>query len=160
MRTAKYWTRIIAMAGLSLTLLACPEEEEPKTDAGNNTSCTKGTENCACDDGTCNDGLVCQDELCVPVSHSGLTISDDNARACEVLLSGVSKNTKVVFADSVKGKTILQGEQMAVTFFSTSDAPISGDAVTVEGAIEGTQIAKSSCFGKDGEALAGASVSF
>jgi hypothetical protein len=73
-----------ALAGCLLAVLgACGK---PSTTEGAN-ACSVGSAGCACaPELACDDGLVCDEGSCHGAAVVGLSISDPNARACEVLL--------------------------------------------------------------------------
>ncbi len=152
-----------------------PVEEKdagPKTDAagpgsdaatgddattGDGATCPVGTEGCPCDSGSCTGSLACENGTCVASTPHGFVVSDASARACEMLLTGVSKNLSVSFDSTLQGKAVRDGDRMAVTFHAQGDATIAAGAITVQG---GTPtIASSRCFDADGAAISGASVS-
>ena len=148
------WLMPLILLG-TLTLSACPEKEPPKTDSGP-VACTPGTDGCSCDNGACNDGLSCQDNVCHPtVLSSGLQVLSADARSCNFILSPVGKDTKVVFAATVKGKSVREGDKLAVSFLSKDNQAFAQDALSVENAPTDMQIRRGQCFDAQGAAIAG-----
>lgn len=156
----KRFSKLISFVLLGAVFLsACPEEEKPKTDSGP-VACTPGTDGCACNDGACNDGLTCQDNVCHPtLASSGLQVLSADARSCNFLLSPVSKDTKVVFAATVKGQSLREGDKLAVSFLSKDNESFGQDALSVEGAPADMQVSRAKCFDGQGAAIAGDGVS-
>ncbi len=148
---------VIVVSLGALLLSACPEEQKPKTDSG--PACSAGSENCACNAGSCNDGLSCQDNVCVTsAASSGLRVQSAEARACNFLLSPVAKDTRVVFAETVQGKFLRQGDKLAVSFLSKDNQAFAADALSVENAPAGMQISRARCFDAQGAAISGEAV--
>lgn len=66
------------------------------------------------------------------ISGAGVTVSDPNARGCEVLLlEGGARVDSVTFDDTVKGTFIREAPRVAVSFVAAGDAPIAAGAVQV-----------------------------
>ena len=150
-----------ALAGLlTLGLLGCPEDPKPDPPA-----CTPGTQDCACREGSCDEGLICRTDLCVTApTQTGLSIGNEQARACELLLTGVDDQVEVAFGSAIKGQAIREGERLAVSFSATADQAISADQVNVsrdDGAsLAGLQIERARCFDRNGSVIDGAGVSW
>ena len=87
------------------------------------TECTAGEVGCACTaSSTCEDGAMCVDGMCVGAASSGLSIDNNSARSCEVLL--VEKGARVLgvnFADGVKGAWRRQAPNVALAFARDGD---------------------------------------
>ena len=150
------WMMTLALAS-TLVLSACPEDPKPTPDSG--PSCSNGTLGCACNDGACNDGLSCQDNVCrASTTQQGMQILNAQARSCEILLGGVSDNTKVIFAETVQGKSIHQGDKLALSFLSKNNEAFGEDALRLENAPSDVQVVKSTCFDEQGQALSGEAV--
>lgn len=147
----------LAVAGF-LLLGACPEEPPPPPE------CPAGQKGCACDNGGCGTGLVCRDGVCRDAPATvGFTVSDPAARSCEVLVEGTTADDQVTFADTVTGKSVREGAKLAIVFFTNDDAAIAVGAVQIEragGDLSGVQVARASCFDREGAPLPGTSVTF
>jgi hypothetical protein len=134
----------------------------PSPDAA---TCTPGTQGCTCNAGQCNDGLECRNDLCQPVLQQvGVVVSSPDARACEVLLDHAT-DVQASFGGALQGKTIHEGERLALAFTTKTDTAIATGEVQLtlkagsEASLAGVQVLSSTCFGHDGAALAGATVS-
>lgn len=88
-------------------------------------------------------------------ASSGLSVSDANARGCEVLLTEKSsKVQRVTFEGSVKGTFLREAPRVAVTFVSKDDSPIATGVVKIEGGpLSGIEVTKVSCVDKSGAKL-------
>ena len=152
------------MCFISLLLLvtlsvgcSCDEDEKEK-------KCEPGTAGCACIDGsTCDDGLICVDGLCKGESSTGISVSDSDARSCEVLL--VDNNAEVArvdFGENVKGTYVREAPRTAVTFLSLNNEAIGSGQIDVrfvktqEGG--NFEVSSATCFDAQGQQLDGAEV--
>lgn len=88
-------------------------------------------------------------------SSSGLSVSNANARGCEVLLTEKGgKVQRVTFEGSVKGTFLREAPRVAVTFVSKEDSPIAAGVVKIEGGpLSGVEVTKVSCVDKSGAKL-------
>ncbi|MFH1811926.1 MAG: hypothetical protein ABIJ09_24520 [Pseudomonadota bacterium] len=144
---------------------ACDGCNPPPETKDATVACTPGTQGCACHAGQCNAGLECRAELCQPVvAQVGLVVSSPDARACEVLLEHAT-DVQVVYGSALQGKAIHEGDRLALAFTAAADTAIAASDVELTlkpggaGSLAALQVVTSSCFGHDGAALAGASVS-
>jgi hypothetical protein len=132
---------------------------------GSSQTCTPGTSGCACrTEGTaCDDGLACgASNTCGPPATSGFVVSDATARSCDVLLIEESATVKsMTLTSAVKGTHLREAPRVAVSFISTSDAPIPAGAVGLvlaSGAASGLTIKKVTCADAAGTPIAGVTV--
>jgi hypothetical protein len=149
-----------ALAGCLLAVLgACGK---PSTTEGAN-ACSVGSAGCACaPELACDDGLVCDEGSCHGAAVVGLSISDPNARACEVLLVETGAHVlSVDFGVEVQGTHVREAPKTALSFISQSDAPIPDGAVQVrfaEGQGAPPEVGIVHCSDKQGARLPGAKV--
>ena len=126
-------------------------------------ACAPGGENCDCRPGNdCDAPLVCESGTCVQPASAGLTVSDRNARGCEVLLTeDKAKVSGVSFGDGVKGTFIRESPKVSLSFIATADDAIPSGAVSVQfesGASDGLIVKTVKCNNKDGAPLSGVEV--
>ncbi|MBH24074.1 MAG: hypothetical protein CMH57_06415 [Myxococcales bacterium] len=90
-------------------------------------------------------------------TESGLQVADGAARSCEVMLRDAGHSLKAVrFADTVEGRSMRRGANLAVSFFVKTDAAIPSGAVSFEAAqpTDGVEIVTSRCFDQPGALIA------
>lgn len=140
-----------------------PNNTANNTTTVNNTSpCPEGTAECPCRAGDmCDTGLVCDTGKCVGMTASGLTVSSEDARACDLMLE--EQDAKVLSATGSDGVEVAhrrRAPRVAISFASKSDAPIAAGAVVLQstGDTSGFAIASSTCYGADGAVIDGAEV--
>ncbi len=128
-------------------------------------SCPAGAPGCPCrEDGSCDQGLACGDNVCSGESRVGLAVSSAQARSCEVLLVQSGEGAEIVGVladDAVKAAHVRRGESSAVTFISKTDERIDSGSVQLRVAGSekgGIEVRKSSCADKEGRAIEGAEV--
>lgn len=128
-------------------------------------SCPAGTPGCACgEDGSCDQGLVCVDDVCTGESRVGLSVSSAQARSCEVLLVESGEGGEIVGVladDAVKAAHVRRGKNSAVTFISNTDDRIGSGSVQLRVAGSekgGVDVRKSSCADKEGKPIEAAEV--
>ncbi len=137
-----------------------PEGEQNNTPI----ECVAGQVGCACTSAsTCGDGAVCEEGMCVGVAVSGLTISSELARSCEVLLleSG-SEILGATYADGVQGAWRKRAPNVALALSQTSDAtlPAGTASLQISGDPSGLSIQEVSCFDAQGVRIDGVTASF
>lgn len=94
------------------------------------------------------------------VAVAGLTVSDPNARGCELLLTeGTAEVESVTFDSTVKGTFIREAPRVAISFVAAADAPIAGGAVKVAAAGDSAQLQVKTVHCFDGKAAPLADVS-
>ena len=125
--------------------------------------CMVGTSGCPCDNGACQGGLMCSNNVCRAGGESGLNISSMDARGCDVLLADPDFSVlNVRFASSVEGKWLRRNNRVATSFVTKANAAFAGGAVTVELAqganAANVTVVSGSCVGQDGRALPAAMV--
>ncbi len=133
--------------------------------------CTPGTEGCECDNGACNEGLECIDDICKEPTHvteKGFKVGNGNVRACDVLFDiGSSKAESVKFADVVIGRSVKRKTKIAVSFTAKADssldtAPIftfvdsSGNGIQD---VSGISVVEVHCFDRKGAVVSDPQVS-
>lgn len=129
----------------------------------NNTSCTAGEAGCACDaDGGCADGSMCSGGMCVAVASSGLSVSSDTARSCEILIEEkAGKVLGATYGEGVKGALRRQAPNVAIAISASSDAafPASVANIQIEGGDAGSvSIKEARCFDTEGAEISDAEV--
>jgi hypothetical protein len=146
--------RILAIVlGLSLGALACSGPP----------ACPAGTANCPCRSGAaCDTGLTCgADGKCAGGSTSGVTVTDANARGCELLLNEPAGTAVVgvTFNNGLKGTWVRESPKVAVTFVAGADKAI-GDGSVVLALTGGTSVSvtKASCVDVHGARVNGTPV--
>ncbi len=113
--------------------------------------CTPGTEGCPCGPmAPCTGGKVCENGQCVDdLPMRGLTVSDPNARSCELYLteSGESRIANVRFADGVRGRFIRQAPAVAVAFVRQGDEAFAVGSVSfdISGPAAGVSLRSATC---------------
>lgn len=131
----------------------------------NNTACEDGEVGCAClDDGSCGAGAACQNDVCVGATVSGLVVSSDDARSCEIMLTE-REGSQVIgatYGEQVKGAYRRQAPSVALAVSHTSDEAFPQPLATIQvnGSKSGVEIKSVRCFDKAGELLDGAEASF
>ncbi len=125
--------------------------------------CMVGTSGCPCDNGACQGGLMCSNNICRAGGESGLTISGMDARGCDVLLADPDHAVLGVrFGTTVEGKWLRRNDRVATSFVNKTNTAFSGGAVTVELATgvsaANVAVVSGSCVGQDGRAVASATV--
>lgn len=140
-----------------------PPNNANNTTSPNNTApCAEGSANCPCKAGDmCDAGLICDTGTCVGMSASGLTVSSDAARACDLVIE--EQTARVLAAggdDSVEVVHKRRAPRVAVSFMSKADAPIAAGVVTLQstGDTSGFAIASATCYGADGAVIDGVEV--
>lgn len=116
--------------------------------------CEPGAEGCACaPPSRCDDGLVCSDGTCAAPEEVVLTVPAQ-ARACEVLLRDTSGRVAGArFAEGVTGAHVREAPRTALSFASSSDAPIGAVRVSVLGDSGAFSVESSRCFDASGSAI-------
>jgi hypothetical protein len=134
-----------------------PEGTDRERDTGTG-DCALGSEGCACREGNaCNDGLVCLEGICQEEDIVPVEVTDENARACEVLL--LDNDARVIgvdFSDNVKGTFVIETPKTAVAFIAKEDVPFQeGDLVVrmADADAETAEVGKVVCFDGDGRPL-------
>lgn len=143
----------------SLALVACGGGES-------DSQCAAGELECAClPADTCAIGLACIDKLCQPPSELGFTVSDSDARSCEMVLhDGPAKLVGATFGDQVTGVHIRQGDDSALSFFANDDEAIPDGAMALQvvegptGSTADIKVVRARCFDRDGGELANVTV--
>ena len=134
----------------------------PNSTANNTTACTAGEVGCACDaDGGCAEGAACSGGMCVGAATSGLSVSSDLARSCEILLE--EKGGKVLgatYGEGVKGALRRQSPNVAIAISASSDAafPASVASIQIEGDATTVGVKEARCFGAAGDEIGDAEV--
>jgi hypothetical protein len=97
-------------------------------------ACAAGTLGCACDNGTCQDQLTCDGDLCRPGAGLALRVSDPAAQACDVLLTepgdGARRVSEVTFEAHVQGEYLHRSPELALAFISRAPGAL-GRAVSL-----------------------------
>ncbi len=161
MKTTTRHASLLAALLAALTLTACSDTAQKKKQ-----SCTPGEASCACtDNGGCNDGLECSNNVCTTPggTQTGLTISANGARSCEVLFAegaGV-KVLGATYGDGVTGALRRQAPKVALAFSRTTDADFAGGSVQVQlsGDASALSVSQTKCYDADSKLIDGASVS-
>ena len=126
------------------------------------TPCTAGTLDCQCDGGTCDEGLVCLEELCQAQGGSGVQIGNPDVRSCDVLFE--LAGAKVAYSAEVLGVVERDGDRVALSFTARTDKPLGTIAVLSDDV--GTPVGKglvptqAQCFDRLGKAVAEPQLSF
>jgi hypothetical protein len=121
--------------------------------------CTPGMEGCPCGPAApCTGGRTCENGQCIDdLPMRGLTISDANARSCELYLieSGESRVANVRFADGVRGRFIRQAPAVAVAFVRQGDQPFAVGSVALEisGPANGVALRSATCANAAGATI-------
>jgi hypothetical protein len=157
MRTMSRFSQMMVSACLvGAVALGCGGKKKDR-DAG---LCDPGTDGCACIEGSmCLGDLMCSDGLCAGFDAVGLTVSDQAARSCEVVL--FEQSTEVLgvdFADGVQGTSVREAPRTAVTFHRMVDEAFAAGSVTVReatGAGGTVELRRVRCFDREGNALTG-----
>jgi hypothetical protein len=132
------------------------------TTPNNTTNCTAGEVGCACDaDGGCAEGAACSGGMCVGAATSGLSVSSDLARSCEILLE--EKGGKVLgatYGEGLKGALRRQSPNVAIAISASSDAafPASVASIQIEGDASSVSVKEARCFDAAGEEIGDAEV--
>lgn len=131
---------------------------------GPRTSC-EGELGCACEDGACDAGLTCSNDLCTASNAVLLTVSGGDARACDVLVQTTGRKVaEVTFPAGVRGKMRTRDLKTAVALIRTSDTALGGvvAAITFEGdepvADSEAGVATTQCYDRAGAPAAGVTV--
>ena len=94
---------------------------------------------------------------------TGVSVSDKNARSCEVLLlENGAEITGVTQDDTVKAAYVRHTPKVAVTFTALTDTSIGRGAIGIvsAGSTSATiEVSKATCFDAEGKILDGATVS-
>ncbi len=123
--------------------------------------CAPGAEGCACEpDAVCDPGLVCEADVCVldaTLPAAGLKVSNPAVRACGLVLP--SAGVAVHFADGVLGRARAAGDQTALAFTATADAPFDAPIATLQLTGEGLDLGtlaptRVECFDRLGQLVA------
>lgn len=151
-------TRALLLIGLTAALFACGDDD----DASSN-MCVAGNAGCPClEDDTCKGELACMAGTCQGTFDVGITVSDKNARGCDVLVTEQgSRVADATFGETVKGTFVREAPKVALSFISTSDAPIDGKGIQLQlvGAdSDGLQVESVECADRTGKPLKGVTV--
>lgn len=127
-------------------------------------SCKPGEDGCACREGTCDTGLMCQsNNTCAAAVSATLSVSDAAARGCEAVLTGQAGTSisTLRFADGVIGISVREAPRVALSFVSSADAPLPEGGVKLEltGPSTGVAISKVTCVDSKGSPLRDATMS-
>jgi len=153
--------RLLRFAGLLLALSAsaCDGCGDDKS----RVACEPGRAGCECaPDGTCENGLTCEANLCAAEETLEIIVEDPNARACEVLLlERGGKLSGVDFAEAVRGTHLRQAPRIALSFTRRSNESFgSGDIQVryVGDSANGLGLSQAECFDRAGRPIASATV--
>ncbi len=157
------------LLSLPLTLGACGGcgKDNNQTTNNNQTTpdmgeCVAGAAGCACTmDGTCDGDAMCVNNLCEGAQSSGLTITSDAARSCEIMLTE-SEGGRVLgatYAEGVKGSWRRRAPNVALALTRTDDAAFPASSASIQFAEGGTlpTVGKVRCFDAEGAEIDGAS---
>lgn len=148
-----------ALTVLLLVLGGCGSDA--RQGGGGVATCTAGTGGCECDsEGACAGDLACVANVCeVPVT-SGLAISDESARACELILVDDDDNfVDVAFESPMEGQFLRRGNLVAVGFHQTVNEPIPIGAVGLQVVDPSlVELGTTNCYGTMGELLSGVTI--
>ena len=94
------------------------------------------------------------------IHHATLQMDNDLARSCDLLfdVQHITPEPNIVFSPTTLGVHIHRPPKLAISITSTTDAPFSDDAVTIEGDVEGITLEKAICYDRLGNVLPGESV--
>ena len=126
-------------------------------DAGADGAVTKGCSS----DAACADGSSCVGGKCVADTTEARVTIDPKARGCELLVeqTGSSTTASASFGTSLLGSYVARAPRMGVSFVAKTDAPISGDEITLTfSGADSFALVKSRCVDAKGKALAGSAV--
>ncbi|MBN2802841.1 MAG: hypothetical protein JXR91_07090 [Deltaproteobacteria bacterium] len=131
-----------------------------------NKSCEPGTAGCEClDDGTCNDGFSCVNNVCEGETFAAFSVKNKDARSCDVLVLEKGESTEVkavVTTESATAKMLRHDPKVSVSFISASDASFIDGSVSLSiigfSSKDDLEIEKTECFDKDGKALSSSDV--
>ena len=124
------------------------------------TDCS-GELGCPCDGGSCDEGLSCENDVCVASNSQVVTLSGGDARACDlVIMTNGRKVSEVTFPAGVRGRFKTRNEKTSVALIRTNDTALSGSvaAVTFDGddAASGEiQTVTATCYDRLGAADSG-----
>ncbi|MBN1959322.1 MAG: hypothetical protein JW841_00100 [Deltaproteobacteria bacterium] len=94
--------------------------------------CLQKNRGCTCDDGKCEAGLICRNNICQNRKGSLLKITNKQVRACEVL---IEKNNyqieSIKFDNTIRGQMRNDDLYMALAFANINDAPLTNDIAQV-----------------------------
>ncbi len=185
--------RIFFACLMALAMLtACGEKKNNTQNTPDCPAGTFGCE--CLDGDVCNDGLVCFNAVCTNGDDGnnanndppdagpdmdtdmpdtgpddnfdglGLTVTGEDARACEVLITDAAEAiASVGFANNVEGRSQRRGQKLAVAFTAKDDEPlIEGDVsfVLKDGVenLDGVTLSQARCFDRQGAVLQGTSL--
>lgn len=151
----------------------CGKDDNNKTTEHNKTTadmapdgggCVAGTAGCACKmDNTCDGDVMCVSNMCEGAQSSGLTITADTARSCEIMLteSADGRVLGATYADGVKGSWRRRAPSVALALTRTDDSAFPSGAVSIQFAEGGTlpAVGDVRCFDALGKEVDGASAS-
>lgn len=156
------------LLGLPLALGACGGcgNDNNQTTTNNTTAdmdaCVEGAAGCACTmDGTCDGDAMCVNNMCQGAQSSGLSITSDTARSCEIMLTE-SENGRVLgatYADGVKGSFRRKAPNVALALTRSDDTAFPASSVSIQFAEGGTlpTVGNVRCFDALGKEVDGAS---
>lgn len=125
----------------------------------NTKPCEAGAVGCECSaEGTCDGEAVCDAGTCVGGTVSGLSISNEAARSCEILIE--EKTSKVLgasYGEGIKGAWRRRAPNVAIAITQSADAalPVSTASLVLEGELSGVSVKEVRCFDAAGEVIAG-----
>lgn len=151
------YARALLLAGFSLATAACGDDSGGK-------SCAAGESGCAClEENACNGDLVCMEGKCTGSFDVGVKVSDGRARGCDVLVNEAGvRVADVTFNDKVKGTFVRESPRVAVSFISTTDAPIDASGIHLQVVGDdraGVTVESVACADAAGKPLEGVTVS-
>ena len=152
-----FWSTGVRLLAVALLLIA------PGCGSDAPRNCATHVAGCPCDaTGGCANGYDCVSQQCVEPMEIALRINAQDARACElVVVDGESRVTGVTFEDSAQGTHIRRGRRTAITFISREDRALGAAAILRtygEGERHDVTVEQSRCFDRQGEEIAGSSV--
>jgi len=128
-------------------------------------SCTPGALGCSCDNGTCQSGLECANDLCRQGTGLVIHVRATAAEACDVLLretGGTETGRRIAdirFEAHVQGEYLHRSPDLALSFISRAPGAL-GRAVSLRVTTAGARptIARATCYDALGKPLTDAQV--
>jgi hypothetical protein len=153
------FTRAFLLIAIAGSLLACGDDDDASS-----SMCVAGNAGCPCleDDACSSEDLTCMAGTCQGTFDVGVTVSNKNARGCDVLVTEQgSRVADATFGETVKGTFVREAPKVALSFISTSDAPIDGNGIQLQligAGSDGLQVESVECADRAGKPLEGVTI--
>jgi len=136
---------------------SCDGALECKDNVCQEKSCPAGALGCACKaDKSCDTGLECKNDTCLTVQGSGLFVTNEDVRACDIVFT--AKDVKVAFTNEVTGVSVTKNGKTALSFTLNADKLPSGPIAAMTDAkgnpVSGITPDTVKCYDRSGKPVA------